>query len=77
MLLRLRLLLLSFGGATLLLVMLFLGSQNLKERESIRFGSFRSMPLPSGVLIGLSLVAGVLSGGTAVALIHPDQRSQK
>ena len=75
MLLRLRLLLLSFGGAVLLLVILFLGSQNLNERQSIRFASFQSMPLPSGVLIGLSLVVGVFSGGSAVALILPDQRS--
>ena len=74
MLLRLRLLFLNIGGALLLIFMLFLGSQNLSDRQSLRFASFRSMPLPSGVLIGLSLAVGVFCGGTAVALVHPDQR---
>ena len=74
MLLRLRLILLGFGGALLLLITLCLGSQNLNERQSIRLASFRSMPLPSGVLIGLSLVIGVVSGTSAVALMLPEER---
>ena len=71
MLLRLRLLLTSLGGGLLLLVILCLGAQNLEERPSLRLGIGRSAPLPSGFLVGLALAAGVISGGSATALLLP------
>ena len=71
MLLRLRLLLFSLGTGTLLLLLLCLGSQNLTERHRLQVGSFRSASLPSGFLVGISLVIGVLSGGSAVAVVLP------
>ena len=71
MLLRLRLLLFSLGTGTLLLLLLCLGSQNLTERHSLQVGRFRSASLPSGFLVGISLVIGVLSGGSAVAVVLP------
>lgn len=74
MLLRLRLILLSFGGGVLLLLLLCLGSQNLSQRHSLRFAGYKSIPLPSGVLVGLSLVIGVISGGSTAALLVPDQQ---
>ena len=74
MLLRLRLLLFSLGAGTLLLLLLCLGAQNLSERHSLRIGSFRSASLPSGFLIGVSLVIGVISGGSAVAVLMPQPR---
>ena len=74
MLLRLRLLLFSLGAGTLLLLLLGLGAQNLSERHSLRIGSFRSASLPSGFLIGVSLVIGVISGGSAVAVLMPQPR---
>ena len=72
MLLRLRLLLFSLGTGTLLL--LCLGSQNLAERHRLQVGSFQSASLPSGFLVGVSLVIGVISGGSAVALLMPQPR---
>lgn len=71
MLLRLRLLLATLLGATLLLVCLCLGAQNLEDRPSLRLGFARTAPLPSGFLVGLALVAGLISGGSAVALGWP------
>jgi hypothetical protein len=71
MLLRLRLLLGSVAGSLLLFLLLCLGSQNLDERVSLRFGPARSAPLPTGFVIGLAVVLGVVSGGSAVALLLP------
>jgi len=74
-LLRLRLLSLSVGAGLLLLVMLCLGAQNGRDRQEIQLGAIRSVPLPSGFLVGISLVVGVISGGCACAVLMPDQRS--
>ncbi len=74
MLLRLRLLLFSLGTGTLLLLLLCLGSQNLAERHRLQVGSFQSASLPSGFLVGVSLVIGVISGGSAVAVLMPQPR---
>lgn len=71
MLLRLRLLLGSLIGAVLLFTLLCLGAQNLEDRVSLRLGPARSAPLPSGFVIGLAVVLGVLSGGSATALLLP------
>ena len=65
LLLRLRLVSLSFGAGLLLLVMLCLGAQNGRDRQEIQLGVTRSVPLPSGFLVGVSLVVGVISGGCA------------
>jgi hypothetical protein len=74
LLLRLRLLLFSLGTGMLLLLLLCLGSQNLAERYRLQVGSFQSASLPSGFLVGVSLVIGVISGGSAVALLMPQPR---
>ena len=74
MLLRLRLILLSLGSSILFLMLLCLGAQNLNDRHQIRLGSMRSTALPSGFLIGVSLVIGVISGGSTAAVLLPDQR---
>jgi hypothetical protein len=72
MLLRLRLLFASLAGAALLFTLLCLGAQNLEDRVSLRLGGMaRSAPLPSGFLIGVALVLGVISGGSATALLLP------
>jgi hypothetical protein len=71
MLLRLRLLLGSLVGSVLLFSLLCLGAQNLDDRVSLRLGPARSAPLPTGFLIGLAVVLGVLSGGSSVALLLP------
>ncbi len=71
MLLRLRLLLTSLGGGLLLLVILCLGAQNLEDRPSLRLGFATTAPLPSGFLVGVALVIGVISGGSTTALLLP------
>ena len=71
MLLRLRLTLASLLGGSLLLVLLCLGAQNLDTRPQLNLGGPRSAPLPVGFVIGLALVIGVISGGSAAALLTP------
>ena len=75
-LIRLRLLLISFGGGLLLMLLLCLGAQNLKDRHTLQFGGQQSVPLPTGFLVGIALVMGVISGGTATAVLLPDQRDR-
>jgi uncharacterized integral membrane protein len=70
-LLRLRLLLTSLGGGFLLLLILCLGAQNLNDRPSLWLGFGRTVPLPTGFMVGLALVVGVISGGSATALLMP------
>ena len=74
---RLRLFLLSCGGAGLLLLVLCLGAQNLDQRTRLNLGFGRTAELPTGFLLGVSLVIGVISGGAASALLLPgsDQAS--
>lgn len=74
MLFRLRIVLVSASGAVLLLLLLCLGAQNLNDRISLRLGSARSVPLPSGFLVGVSLALGVLSGGSTAALLLPERQ---
>ena len=58
----------------MLLLLLCLGSQNLTERHRLQLGSLRSAAVPSGFLVGISLVIGVISGGSAAAALLPEQR---
>jgi hypothetical protein len=66
---RLRLLLWSFGGSALLLLLLCLGAQNLQQRHQLKIGQAKLVPLPTGFLVGISLVLGVMSGGSAAAVL--------
>ena len=71
MLLRLRLTVASLGGGALLLLLLCLGSQNLDQRTRLNLGFGRTAELPTGFVVGIALVIGVISGGTASALLLP------
>lgn len=71
MLLRLRLVLSSVLGGGLLLGVLCLGAQNLEQRPQLQLGFGRSAPLPSGFLLGVALAAGVIGGGSSVAILWP------
>jgi hypothetical protein len=71
MLLRLRLLLASVGGGVLLLLILCLGAQNLSDRPILQLGFARTDPLPTGFVVGLALVVGVICGGASTALLLP------
>ena len=71
MLMRLRLLLGSAAGAALLLLVLCLGSQNLSTRLKLNLGLGQTAPLPSGFVVGVAVVMGVVSGGWVTALMLP------
>ena len=62
----------------LMLLSLSLGAQNLEmpnERESLKLGfGQQSIPLPTGFVVGLGLIAGVLAGGSCSALLVPSDR---
>lgn len=73
MLLRLRLLCTTAMGSALMLLVLCLGAQNLDERLSLNLGFARTAPLPSGFLVGVALVLGMVSGGSSAALLLPRQ----
>ncbi len=75
-LIRLRLLVISLGSGLLLLLLLCLGAQNLRDRHALQLGGQRSVPLPTGFLVGIALVIGVISGGTSAAVLLPDQRDR-
>jgi uncharacterized integral membrane protein len=68
---RLRLLLSSLVGGGMLLLILCMGAQNLDQRTSLNLATSRTAPLPTGFLVGLALVVGVISGGCTAALLVP------
>ncbi|HBP53848.1 MAG TPA: hypothetical protein DD643_05690 [Synechococcus sp. UBA8638] len=76
-----RFLLLStgWGVGILMLLCLSLGAQNLErssERLSLDLGLNRTtIPLPSGVIIGVGLIIGVVAGSSASALAWPRSSS--
>ena len=72
---RLRLLTTSLVSGGLLLVVLCLGAQNLNDRHSLRLGDAKSAELPTGFLVGISIIAGVISGGSTAALLLPKPRA--
>ena len=74
MFLRLRLITLSLATSALLLIILCLGSQNLNNRISLKLGPRNTEPLPSGFLIGISLVLGFISGGASATLLINQQK---
>ena len=76
MLLRLRLLIFNLSAGTLFLLLLCLGSQNLSERHSLSVAQWRSVPLPSGFLVGVSFIVGVISGGSAMVVMLPERQRE-
>lgn len=64
----------------LMLLSLSLGAQNLEmpgDRESLQLGfGQQSVPLPTGVVVGLGVIAGVLAGGSCSALLLPGHRQR-
>ena len=70
MLLRLRLLIGTVVGSLLLLLMLCLGSQNLNQRQELNLGVGTSAELPTGFVVGIAVICGVLSGGSTAALLR-------
>ena len=68
---KFQLLTLNIAVAILLIFFLCLGSQNLSKRYSLDFLIDKTVPLPSGFLIGTSFTLGLVSGGlTSVLMIN-------
>ena len=61
----------TFSSAVLLLFVLCLGSQNLSDRHSIDLGIAKTAQLPTGFIVGLSLITGVVAGGSITAILLP------
>ncbi len=74
MLLRLRLLGITFASALLLLFVLCLGAQNLSARNKLNLGIGTTAPLPAGFMVGIAIVLGVISGGSTAACMIPGQK---
>jgi len=72
--LKIRVLTISLTSALALLLMLCLGAQNLNSRHTLNLGKVTTAPLPSGFIIGVSIIMGVISGGSAAAVLIPPRR---
>ena len=68
---RLKILAFTITSGTVLIFTLCLGSQNLNSRHSINLLTTKTAPLPSGFIIGVTMVIGVLTGGSLTALLIP------
>ena len=66
---RIKILIFSFANAMLFLLLLCLGSQNLRDKHSIDFIFSKTEEYPTGFLIGTSIILGVLSAGSSKALL--------
>ncbi len=71
MLIRLRLFSLSLWSGLTLFFVLCLGAQHLNDRHRLNLGVGQSAPLPSGFIVGISLVLGIVSGGSVAAMLAP------
>ena len=77
MLFRLKLLTLNIASAILLIFFLCLGSQNLSKKHSLNFFINKTVPLPTGFLVGTSFALGVISGGLTSALMINKESNYK
>jgi len=68
MLIRLKVFATSLATGSLLILVLCLGSQNINNRSKINLGITSIAPLPTGFLVGVSIVLGFISGGSAAAI---------
>ena len=75
MLLKLRFITITFACSFALLLMLCLGAQNLSNRHALKIANATTAPLPSGFIVGISIVLGVISGGSIATLITSPDRS--
>ena len=75
MLLKFKLLTLNLSIATILLVFLCLGSQNLDKRYKINLLANETVELPNGFIIGVSFIIGVISGGFSSTIMIKDKTS--
>ncbi len=70
---KFKLITITFSTAGLLLLFLCLGSQNLNQRHKINLGVTSTVALPSGFIVGISIITGIVSGGCLSALLHKEK----
>ena len=58
------------SGTTIIMV-LCLGSQNLRQKYNLNLGIGTTAPLPNGFIVGVAIALGVTSGGSTAALLVP------
>ena len=73
MLLKVKLVTITFMSAALLLFVLCLGSQNLNNRNSINLVLASTAPLPTGFIVSLAITLGFISGGSTKAILIPNK----
>ena len=73
MFIRLRILGTVCTTAALLMLVLCIGSQNINNRSAINIGVTSTAALPTGFSIGISVILGVISGGSTAAILIKDQ----
>ncbi len=66
-----RMLVGSLSIGTILTLILCLGAQNLSDRKRLNIGTGETVALPTGFIVGVSLIVGVISGGSSAALLIP------
>ena len=66
---KLKLIVMSLLNGLILLLILCLGSQNLNDRKNINIMFGETAPLPTGFVIGISIIIGVISGSTGGAIL--------
>ena len=71
-----RMLFNSLTTGLLLTIVLCLGAQNLNNRQKINLGIGETVALPTGFIIGISLIVGVVSGGSSASLLISKDDSQ-
>ena len=76
MLIRLKLLITTLSGSALLMLLLCLGAQNLSSKQSLNLGFDKTVELPTGFIIGVSVVLGFMSGGSTAAIILPSEEKK-
>ncbi len=74
MIIRLQLFFISLTSGLLFLFILCLGAQNRNDRIKTNLIFATTAPLPKGFVVGASIITGVISGGSASALILPSSR---
>ncbi len=69
MFIRIRILSTLCSTVSLLLLVLCLGSQNINNRSPINLGFSSMAPLPTGFIVGVSIILGFISGGSTASLV--------
>jgi len=77
MLFRFKLVLNTLINGFLLLFLLCLGAQNLNTKASLDLGFDKTTKLPTGFLIGSSVVLGFICGGSTAAILIQRKEKEK